>query len=89
MVEAVRNAEKGLGKVDYTPTEKQVNGRIFSRSLYFVEAIKCGDKITKENVRSVRPGMGMHPKHLKGIIGKTVNEDVEKGDRVNWELINE
>lgn len=89
MVEAVRNAEKGLGKVDYTPTAKQVNGRIFSRSLYFVEDIKCGDKITEENVRSVRPGMGMHPKHLKDIIGKTVNADVEKGDRVNWELINE
>ena len=87
MVEAIRNAEKGLGKVDYTPTEKQVNGRIFSRSLYFVEAIKCGDKITKENVRSVRPGMGMHPKHFNDILGKQVNRDVERGDRVDWTLI--
>jgi len=89
MVEAVRDAEKGIGKVDYTPTEKQVKGRVFSRSLYFVEDIKEGEKITTQNVRSVRPGFGMHPKYLKDIIGKAVNTDVEKGDRVMWDLINE
>lgn len=89
MVEAVRNAEKGLGKVDYTPTQKQVEGRKFSRSLYFSENMKVGDVITEEKVRSVRPGMGLHPKYLKDIIGKTVKTVVEKGDRVLWELIND
>ena len=86
MVDAVREAEKAMGNVDYTLTEKQIKGKDFSRSLYVVKDIKKGEKITKENVRSIRPGFGLHPKQLPEILGKTANEDMEKGDRVKLEL---
>jgi len=79
MVKAVREAEQAIGKVDYTLTEKQEKGKFFSRSLYVVQDIKAGDIITEENVRSIRPGFGMHPKHYNYILGKKVTQDLEKG----------
>lgn len=81
MVTAVREAEKAIGKVDYTLTEKQKAGRAFSRSLYVVKDIKAGEKITEENVRSIRPRFGMHRKELKNWIGKAAPKNFEKGDR--------
>lgn len=87
MVKAVREAEKAIGKVDYTLTEKQKKGRDFSRSLYVVEDIKAGEKITGENVRSIRPGFGMHPKYLKEIIGKAIKKNVDKGTALTTDLI--
>ena len=87
MVKAVREAEKAIGIVDYTLTEKQAKGKDFSRSLYVVEDMKEGDIITEKNVRSIRPGFGMHPKYYKDILGKKVTSDLEKGARVNLEYI--
>jgi len=81
MVKAVREAEKAVGEVTYQPTEKQIKGRAFCRSLYVVEDIKKGEMITEENVRSIRPGFGLHPKNLKNIIGKYALFDFKKGDR--------
>ncbi len=81
MVKAVREAEKAIGKIDYTLTEKQKKGKDFSRSLYVVEDIKSGEMITEKNVRSIRPGFGMHPKHLKDFLGKKTDKDWKKGDR--------
>ncbi|WP_281322678.1 pseudaminic acid synthase [Flavobacterium aestivum] len=83
MVKAVREAESAIGKVDYTLTEKQAKGKDFSRSLYVVEDIKAGDIITETNVRSIRPGFGMHPKHYSEILGKTVKVDIERGVAFN------
>ncbi|MDD3944942.1 MAG: pseudaminic acid synthase [Bacteroidales bacterium] len=88
MVKAVREAEKALGIIDYSLTEKQIKGREFSRSLYVVEDIKAGEKITDKNVRSVRPGFGLHPKYYKDILGKVVNQDLQKGDRISSKHIN-
>ncbi|MFN4762603.1 pseudaminic acid synthase [Gillisia sp. Q332] len=82
MVKAVREAEKAIGKVDYTLTEKQKKGRDFSRSLYVVEDIKAGEIITEKNVKSIRPGFGLHPKYLNGILGKKFNADIFKGSRL-------
>ncbi len=79
MVKAVREAEKAVGQVSYELTDKQIKGRAFSRSLYVVKDIKAGEVITEENVRSIRPGYGMHPKELPFIIGKRVNLDMPKG----------
>jgi len=83
MVKAVREAEKAIGVVDYSLTEKQLKGRDFSRSLYVVEDIKAGEIITEKNVRSIRPGFGLHPKYLSDLIGKKVNRNLHKGDRIN------
>lgn len=87
MVKAVREAESAIGVVDYTLTEKQIKGKDFCRSLYVVEDIKKGDVITKENVRSIRPGFGLHPKHYKDVLGKIVTIDTEKGSRFTKDLI--
>jgi pseudaminic acid synthase len=79
MVKAVREAEKAIGLVDYNLTEKQKKGRVFSRSLYVVEDIKAGDIVTEKNVRSIRPGFGLHPKYYASILGKTVKQDMKAG----------
>jgi len=82
MVQAVRDTEKLLGKIDYTLTEKKKASRQFARSLYIAKDIKKGEKFTNENVRSVRPGYGMHPKHLKDILGKIAKKNYNFGDRL-------
>ena len=87
MVQAVRTTEEMLGKIDYEMTEKKKNSRQFSRSLFIVEDVKSGDKITKENIRSIRPGFGMHPKYLFEILGKEFNRDLEKGTPMTKEMI--
>jgi pseudaminic acid synthase len=87
MVKAVREAEKAVGQVTYELTEKQIKGRDFSRSLYVVQDIKKGEVITEENVRSIRPGFGMHPKELSTILGRVVAKDVEKGTSLNTNFI--
>lgn len=83
LVKAVREAEKAIGTVDYNLTEKQKKGRDFCRSLYVVKDIKAGEVITEENVKSIRPGFGMHPSYLKEILGLQTNINLEKGDRLN------
>jgi pseudaminic acid synthase len=87
MVKAVRGAQKAIGKVSYELTEKQKSGKQFSRSLYVSKDVTKGDVITKENVRSVRPGYGLHPKHLEDILGKTFNSDIEKGTAFSLDMI--
>jgi len=82
MVQAIRDTEKLLGKVDYSMTEKKRKSRQFARSLYVAKDIKKGEKFTEENIRSVRPGYGMHPKYLADILGKTATKDYEFGDRL-------
>jgi pseudaminic acid synthase len=89
MVKAVREAEKAIGVVDYNLTEKQVRGRDFCRSLYVVEDIKKGEVITEKNVRSIRPGFGMHPKYYKEILGKYSKKNIEKGEQLKIEYIHE
>lgn len=87
MVKDIRMAESAIGYVNYTLTEKQKSGRSFSRSLYVAKNIKKGELITEDNVKSVRPGYGLHPKYYKEIINKKVNIDLEKGDRFQLEFI--
>ena len=88
MVKAVREAESAIGVVDYTLTEKQAKGKDFSRSLYVVEDMKAGDIITEKNVRSIRPGYGLHPKYLNSIIGKKVINNITRGSRFDINNIN-
>ena len=88
MVTALRKAEQMIGSVDYEMTDKKKKSRQFSRSLFIVKDVKSGDKISNENVRSIRPGFGMHPRHLSEIIGKKLKQDFEKGTPMNFDLIN-
>ena len=81
MVKEIRNTEKLLGIVDYKMSEKKIKSRQFSRSLYIVKDIKEGETFTNENIKSVRPGYGMHPKYLNDILGQKAYKDYKFGDR--------
>lgn len=87
MVKAVREAEKAMGVVDYNLTDKQIKSRDFSKSLYVVQDIKEGEIITKEHIRSIRPGFGLHPKFFNEILGKRVNTNLLAGSRLSFESI--
>ena len=87
MVQAVREAEQAIGVVDYTLTDKQQKGKDFCRSLYVVEDILEGEMITENNVRSIRPGFGLHPKFLPEILGRKASQNLTKGERFNLEMI--
>lgn len=87
MVKALRIAEKMMGKVDYEMTEKKQKSRQFSRSLFVVKDVKSGENVTNENVRSIRPGFGIHPMFLSEIIGKQFTTDIEKGTPMSLDLI--
>jgi len=82
LVDVIRDTEKLLGVVDYSLGEKKQKQRRFSRSLYISKDIKKGEKLTLENIKSVRPGYGFHPKYLGAILGKTALKDFSFGDRV-------
>ncbi len=85
MVKAIREEEKALGKISYELTERQKKARKFSRSLFVVKDVKAGEVVTEENVRSIRPGYGLHPRYLKEIIGKRFRKDLPKGTPLTWE----
>jgi len=87
MVKAVRIAESMLGKVDYEMTEKKKKSKQFSRSLFIVSDVKKGDIITKENIRSIRPGFGLHPKYWNEILGKPFKSDFERGTPLSFNHI--
>ena len=81
MIKDIRDVEKLIGKVDYSMTPKKKKSRQFSRSLYVAKDIKKGEVFTEENIRSVRPGYGMHPKYLSDVLGKVAEKDYQLGDR--------
>ena len=82
MVCAVRDTEKALGNADYTVNEKN---RQLGRSLYAVKDIKAGEQFTAENVRSIRPSNGLHPKYYEGLLGKTAVRDLPFGTALRLE----
>jgi pseudaminic acid synthase len=87
MVNNVRQVEKSLGTVYYPTDITKIKGREHSRSLYVAENIKSGEVITEKNVRSIRPGFGLHPKYLASAIGKVAARDLEKGERFSLDMI--
>lgn len=87
LVESVRLTEASLGKVTYRlPKEVEANRR-FGRSLFVVSDIQKGDAFSESNVRSIRPGDGLHPKHLNEIIGKIASQHVRRGTPLEWRMI--
>ncbi len=82
MVNAIRDVEKALGKIDYSEKSKD-----FARSLFVVEDIKAGKLFTEKNIKSIRPGFGLHPRHLKEILGRKATIDIKRGTPLNWKLL--
>ena len=87
MVTAVREVEKALGEVSYDLNEKTKRSREFSRSLFVVKDIKPGEILTEKNVRSIRPGYGLHPRHYKDVVGKKVKKAIIRGTPLAWEYV--
>lgn len=87
MVADIRLAEKALGTISYEVTEKQQNSKIFRRSLFVVKDVRKGEEFTRENVRSIRPGYGMHTRYLDTVLSKKATADVACGTPLDWELV--
>jgi len=87
MVEAIRTAEKALGEVHYGVSEREAANRVFRRSLFVVKDMKTGEVFTAENVRSIRPGHGLHPRHLKDVRGRRATRDIPAGTPLTWNMV--
>jgi len=87
MVEAVRVAESALGEVHYEVTESEAASRVFRRSLFVVQDMSAGEMFTEENVRSIRPGYGLHTRYLDKVLGRRAAWDVPRGTPLSWELM--
>lgn len=87
MVKAIRNTEKALGKVNYDITEYEKASKAFRRSLFVVKDLREGEVFSEENIRSIRPGFGLHTRHLDEIIGRRAKKDISKGTPLAWDLI--
>ena len=87
LVVETKRAWQALGHVSYGPTEAEKKSIQFRRSLYAVQDIKAGDVLTKENVRAIRPGMGLAPKYLEHVLGRRVEKDVMRGTALEWGLL--
>lgn len=86
-VDAIRIAEKALGTVQFGCSPKEASSRAFRRSLFVVQDVKLGEVYTAENVRSIRPGNGLHTRHLPEVLGRHASRDVERGTPLSWELV--
>ncbi|MEY2365242.1 pseudaminic acid synthase [Lysinibacillus capsici] len=87
LVEETERAWQSLGKVSYGPTNAEKESAKFRRSLYIGEDLKAGDILTDQNVRNVRPGLGLPTKYYDLVIGKAIKQDVLKGTPLSWELL--
>lgn len=87
MVRAVRTTEKALGRVRYGPTPSEAASLPFRRSLFVVKDVKAGEAFTEENVRSIRPAAGLHPRCLEAVIGRRATRDLAAGTPLKWEHV--
>jgi pseudaminic acid synthase len=88
MVEAVRTAEQALGSIHFGVSEREESSRVFRRSLFVVRDVEPGEKFTSENVRSIRPGHGLHTRYLADVLGKKAALHIERGTPLSWDLVN-
>lgn len=86
MVKAVKDAKQIMGDVHYGPTKDEQENLKFRRSLFAVKDIKAGEIISSDNVRSIRPSMGLKPKYMSTIAGRSANVDIAKGTPIIWEM---
>jgi len=86
LVVETERAWQALGQVSYGPTEAEKKSLAFRRSLYVVKAMKAGEIFTRENLRAIRPGLGLSAKYMEHVLGKAVKQDVQRGTAMKWEL---
>ena len=87
MVAAIRTTERALGRVNYEVSANEAKSRQFRRSLFVVADVKAGEVFTAQNIRSIRPGHGLHTRHLEEVIGRKAARDVKRGTPLNWEWV--
>jgi pseudaminic acid synthase len=87
MVRAIREAEEAIGRVSYDLSEKVKKSREHARSLFVTMDMKRGDAFTGDNLRSIRPGFGMHPRHLTEVLGRRARTDIARGTPLDWAMI--
>lgn len=87
MVMAVRKVERALGKISYEVTGKEAESRVFRRSLFVVQEMIAGEPFTTSNVRSIRPGNGLHTRYLPDILGKRASRNIDRGTPLSWDLV--
>jgi pseudaminic acid synthase len=87
MVRDIRTVERALGTISYQPGKEERASVVFRRSLFVVEPVRAGEPFTVENVRSIRPGHGLHPRHFSDILGRKAREDFPKGTPVSWDML--
>lgn len=87
MVKAVRDAEKAIGTVNYSLDNNKRKSRNYSRSLYICNDVQAGEIVNEENIKSVRPGYGLHPKHYNDVLGKKFKINLTKGTPLNFDVI--
>lgn len=87
MVQAVRTAEQALGTVHYDVSPDESASRRFRRSLFVVRDVRAGEPFTNENVRAIRPGDGLHTRHLPDVLGRVAARDVPRGTPLSWDLV--
>lgn len=87
LVEESARVWQALGKISYGPTPQELKSKEYRRSLYITEDLCAGDKLTKKNLRAIRPGHGLSPKYFGVVLGKRIKKDVPRGTPFNWELL--
>jgi N-acetylneuraminate synthase len=87
MVQAIRTAEEALGEACYGVSRGEAASRAFRRSLFVVQPMQAGEAFTGDNLRSIRPGYGLHPRHLEEVLGRRAAGPLVPGTPLSWELI--
>jgi len=87
LVVETERAWQALGQVSYGPTEGEKKSIQFRRSLYIVKNMKTGDVLTRDNLRAIRPGLGLPTKYMELVLGKTVKQNIKRGTALNWDML--
>jgi pseudaminic acid synthase len=87
MARDIRSVEKALGRVSFELTEKEAQSRVFRRSIFVVEDMKAGELFTEKNIRSIRPGGGLHSRYLPEVLGRRAAADLSRGTPLSWNFV--
>ncbi len=87
LVDAIRDAEQALGRINYAASAKEAASRALRRSLFVVQPVRAGERFTAENIRCIRPGHGLHSRHLDEVLGATAACDIAAGTPLDWSLL--